>query len=530
MDTLNANAAEHSQFTAELSWFTGSPNEPGVIPDELAHRVPDVSFTMYEWRDYHLTIPGAIALRIGNLTLHPVGQSDTFIVNIANRLGTAAITPVYPDSVGQTIHAEVLASKFPTLQDSLDFSQTIVDQLSARIRAMPFVVRAETSRQIVRDQGVPNLFFTFHYLRHHGEALVRALSVITHDPHRKLGDVVENLRIHQARRIDAEALHSLLTGPRAGKPNRAPGTSALERLQPLRITQRRPEETYNTPENRFVVAACRRLHSLIEQIRARHWWRDATDSDRQMLTAVDRALRILLLSDRFRGLESSLRIPAYSRVLQRKPGYRELTIFWSGLTQVHVPELVRLSEAVDLRDVPTLYEYWQFFEISEAIGRHTDMEPEIDLQHDIYPENWGLKATFPGVGTLYTQKSFGGSDTYTPISLRPDFVWETVDGRMVVLDAKFAMTSIGDLQIDDQLVPASKASSRDITKMHGYRDAIRGVNAALVMYPGTQGQFWNADGSSRAVSDLDEIIDAIVNCDLDGIGAVPLSPRFGGDV
>lgn len=528
MAIVRTDESEIVRAPAVHPWFAGSVEKPEPVPPDVAHRVPGVAFTLNEWREYHVTIPGAIGLRVGNTWAKRIGLTNSFIVSISNRLGLTDLTPKYPDRMGATVYAEVLATKFPTLRDSLDFSQTMVDQLSARIRAMPFVMRAETSRQIVHEHGIPNLFFTFHFLRHHGEQLARALSIIAAEPHRKLSDVVEDVRIHQARRIDAEALHSMLTGPRAGAPNDSPTASPIEQLQPLRIRQRRPEETYNTPENRFVVAACRRLLVLMERIQERHWWRDATDGDKATFSAVRKSIRILLQTDRFRGLEATLRIPAYSRVLQMKPGYRELTIFWNRLSQVHVPVLTRLSQAVDLRDIPTLYEYWQFFELASAIAEHTGVSATMRLQHDIYPEDWGLKAEFEGIGILTTQRSFSGSETYTPVQLRPDFVWEEVSGEIVVLDAKFAMTSTADLQIDGESVPASKASTRDITKMHGYRDAIRGVNAALVLYPGTRGEFWSASGDSHSVAELSEIIDAIVTCDLDGIGAVPLSPQMEG--
>ncbi len=517
-----------SRYEYILGWFEGSPNQPELVPADLAHRVPGILFSLFEWTDYHLTIPNAVGLRVGNTELAPIGASSTFVVNITNRLGTTSITPIFPDAYGHRIEFEVVARKFGSLRESLNFSQSMVDQLSARIKAMPFVVRAETSRQIVHQQGVPNPFFTFHFLRHRAAEITRALRIVAADPHRKLSAIRESVRVHEARRIDAEALHSLLTGPRAGLPKLSPDASPIDILQPLRITQRRPEESFDTPENRFIVSVSRRLLRLIGQIQSRHWWEDTTATDRLALDQLTREINILLQTPCFRGLEASMRIPAFSRVLQMKPGYRELTAFWNGLSQVHVPALVRLSDAVDLRDVPTLYEYWQFFELVEAIAMHTGKSPEMTLQHDIYPKDWGLKASFESFGTLTTQKSFNGSDTYTPITLRPDFVWETEDGRKILLDAKFALSSIGDLQTDEGSVQESRASSRDITKMHAYRDAIDGVQAALVLYPGTQGAFWNSSGGTRNVPDLANIIDAIVSCELDGIGAVPMSPKVEG--
>lgn len=262
-----------------FSWFVADSPQPADVPAYVQARLPGVGMVLREWTTYRVVIPGAVALWIGNIPHTPIFEIGMFEFSIQNRLGLTSIRPVYADGDGEPIYAEVIAAKFATVGESVMFAQAMVDQLSARISQLPFVVKAETARQVLHAHGQPNLFFTFHYLRHHGETLIRALDVIGADPHRKLGDLVEDLRIHETRRIDAEALHSLLTGPRAETPSTNPNASVLERLQPLRIRQRRPEETYDTPENRFVVAACRRLRSLIEQIRRQYWWQDATAAD-----------------------------------------------------------------------------------------------------------------------------------------------------------------------------------------------------------------------------------------------------------
>ena len=192
-----------------LVWFAHSPHQPETVPAELQHRLPGIDFTLKEWRQYRVTLPGATALWIGSTRLQPAFAGGHFEFSVQNRLGRTLFLAEYGDARGTPYHAEVFAEKFPSIRDSLDFSQSLVDQLSARIRELPFVVRAETSRQIIREHGRPNLFFTFHYLRHHSDDLIRALSIIRLDPHRKLSEIVESVRIHQARNIDAEALHSL---------------------------------------------------------------------------------------------------------------------------------------------------------------------------------------------------------------------------------------------------------------------------------------------------------------------------------
>ncbi len=70
----------------------------------------------------------------------------------------------------------------------------------------------------------------------------------------------------------------------------------------------------------------------------------------------------------------------------------------------------------------------------------------------------------------------------------------------------------------------SRATTDDITKMHAYRDAIDGVTAALVLYPGANGYLKTPDRESRRRPHIDDLIDDIIAGNLDGIGAIPMSP------
>jgi predicted component of viral defense system (DUF524 family) len=461
---------------------------------------------------------------VNNVRLQSEFQPGYFSLTFENELGATTLTPLINGVPQEARHVEVIAGKFGSVHESVRFTNTVVQQLAAHVSTLPFVVRAATARQTERQHREPNAFFAFHYLRHHAETLIRALQIITADSHRKLGDVVEDQRIHQARHIDPEALHSLLTGPRAGVPGSHADASPLERLQPLRIRQRRPEETWDTAENRFVVAVCHRVRSLLDSIE-HMWWFEAhaLPQDHERHRQLRQASRLLLQSDRFTGLPASLRMPAYSRVLQNKAGYHGLTKFWNGLTQVHHPVLAKLSRAVDVRDVPTLYEYWLFFELAAAIAASTGVSPQYPTVMDPYARQQDLWAKFDGYGVLSTQVSFR-ANVYTGISLRPDLVWTTDDGRSVVLDAKFAMSSVVELNMDDESAPKSWATSRDVTKMHAYRDAIAGVDAAFVLFPGTNGTFWQVDGLKRDVFSMQDVLGDIIDARLSGIGAVPMKP------
>ncbi|MCO5227606.1 MAG: DUF2357 domain-containing protein [Thermomicrobiales bacterium] len=511
-----------------ITWFMGGNEQPEVVPDDLQEHIPGAQLVLREWREYRLTIPDATRLRVGNVEVLPfkVGE-HLFSVTIENKLGPSLIQPYYGDHWGEPVVAEVIASKFGSVRESIAFMSAIVDELSGHISDLPFVATAETLRQVQRAHGSPSLLFSFHYLRHHGEDLLRALQIISADPHRALTDVVEDLRIDQARRIDAEAIHSLLRGPRAGEPNRDPGAAVLERLQPLRITTTsRRDSQYSRESFRCRSSAAR--PQLIAEIRAKEWWsKQANSLDLDHFDRLDRSLRRLLLHDPWKGIPASISFPAYSRVLQSKPGYRDLTRFWNGLSQINEPVLQALDKAIDLRDVPTLYEYWLYFALAKAIETHTNIPAMHDLKRDDMSLAWGMQATFPGVGRLLTQEPLKSYTSYKPC---PDFVWHAENGRTVVLDAKFAMTKVGEFETDgESTTTKSQATTRDITKMHAYRDAIDGVTAALVLFPGTNGRFWNVDTSLGDIQiyGIENVIAQVISGTLDGIGAIPMSPIRG---
>lgn len=522
--------ADSGISTTVWDWFLTTDSSaplPEAVPPELQSFMPGAEVILREWKPYRLHIPNATELLVNNEHLPFEFQPGNFTLTFENQLGLTTLTPVIDGVPQQPRIIEVIAGKFGSVRESVRFTDTVIQELAAHVSTLPFVVSASTARQIVRQHDEPNTFFAFHYLRHHAEELVRALQIITADPHRKLGDVVKDLRIHQARHIDAEALHSLLVGPRADVPRSGIGLSPLQRLQPLRIRQRRPEESWDTAENRFVVAFCHHLRRLVRKIETTWWFgQHATRYDLDRHDRLQRTIQHVLQSERFTGIPASLRLPAYSRVLQQRHGYRELMTFWNGLTQVHHPVLAELSRAVDLRDVPTLYEYWLFFEVANAIREYTGVTPRYPAVMDPYIRQQALWADFDEWGRLDTQASFGKADVYTGLSLRPDLVWTAANGRRVALDDKFAMTTIGELERDDD-VPATQATSRDLVKMHAYRDAIDRLDAAFVLFPGTIGAFWPVDGEKRIVTRLDDMLGDIINATPSGIGAIPIKPMDG---
>ena len=139
---------------------------------------------------------------------------------------------------------------------------------------------------------------------------------------------------------------------------------------------------------------------------------------------------------------------------------------------------------------------------------------ELGLPHE-------LKARFKGLGTLTynaTRKAYSG------IWLRPDYLWEPEAGPEVGFDAKFRLAwdaaplDVGDE--DTSGVPQAKTKADDLMKMHAYRDAIPGLRCAVVLFPGSVAEFRTT--AKERIADI--TISDVLTGDLNGIGAIPMSP------
>src|SRR5262249_38275834 len=115
---------------------------------------------------------------------------------------------------------------------------------------------------------------------------------------------------------------------------------------------------------------------------------------------------------------------------------------------------------------------------------------------------------------------------------RPDYLWHPGRGSDIALDAKFRLEARSihelddsrgvDAQTVDEATRSATPKAEDITKMHAYRDAL-GVQAAIVVYPGDESVFFEPTGQ-RNHPTLDHLLERSLAGDLEGVGAVPLTP------
>ena len=102
----------------------------------------------------------------------------------------------------------------------------------------------------------------------------------------------------------------------------------------------------------------------------------------------------------------------------------------------------------------------------------------------------------------------------------------------LAFDAKFRFASVTaderrlSEEIDDESeLPATLvAKVDDIVKMHAYRDSL-GLNAALIVFPGTDDTFYNTDDRDRRTEPLLRVpLDRVIAGELTGVGAIAMQP------
>jgi len=444
----------------------------------------------------------------------------------------------------------------------------MLEQINEECASLPFAFNTPSFLPFERiaPGGEAVLYHAFMYLRH---VLLRAdpslesmVERIIAYPHRVMAQVQERRELHRARRIRPAAVNQLAGRPRDLMPVRsAPHLAQYEIAQRLKDTAGErffpthmqcvlKELTLDNPENRFVkyfISVCldiadlfrRRFEGMVDAGSALDY--DLVGDSRRMVEMLRR-----LLSRRFFTEIGEMRyLPYNSQTLQKRAGYRELFDCFNRMNlgsayPVAADDLVKIIEN---KDIATLYEYWTYFAclrclrevLGEPVSAHVaSTEMEARLAH-------GMCVRFTNGAALFYNKTYryGRDDGSYSLPYRPDISLETPRGTYI-FDAKFKVEDIyvqlGDEVLagnDEEVAQAEKGflendkekSSQffkygDINKMHCYRDAIRGVKAAFILYPGSRFRFYHRTlGRADSLEELS---------DFDGVGALPLRPSAEG--
>lgn len=493
------------------------------IGSQYAGHLAPATHIVHEWHEYRVTCAGAEWLEVGSEHVATFGPA-TFRVQFANQLGLSRIRAFDASgAVLDTGHVEVISPKLGDPATSLAFLRAILAELTSERGAMAFMPRATTSRTVRKVRRPPSLLIQYFFLLNNAESIMSATHQVERFPHRILDDESEHVAIHDVTDIDADVVLQLVQGGAVF--DHAVSVPRL-RAAPGGVWFRVPREGFDSAENRFVKAVADTMANACDDVLRAPWLENLADlgvsQRRETLTRLQNRLRQFARAPMFDDVGPMHRVPVSSRVLQRRAGYRDLNEHWQAFLQSRDPVWQRMQHAIDLRDIATLYEYWVWFALCREIQEAFECEnAEVSSvpPSELGPPH-GLKARFNGLGTLTYNAS---RRAYSGILLRPDYLWEPVQGRAVGFDAKFRLAwDDRPLDVDNEAPndPMARAKVDDLVKMHAYRDAIPDLRCAVVLFPGSVAEF-----RTVAKEELDgNTVGDVLNGEFEGVGAIPMSP------
>jgi len=549
MGDWNFVDSQNGQLTYEGDALMARLYSPEGEIQKSPNLAPDLGlapFFLCEWAEYRVRVEGAQSrpqVFFGQEKVEKRDPDGYYRFSYQNQIGHSTIRIMIGDQFLPPLEVEVISKKLNLNRgDPLyypDFYRALVDQLVEYSAALPFTFTAPTYHAVEESPEPPSPLFIFHFLKNNQEQLQEALETILGNPHRLLSEEEDFVPLPRVREVSADVVLSILTHPEHWVRYDGQGLAVAQRLKapdgtryaPTKVWQRLKVQTFDTAENRFVKWFVRELAFWAEVIS--RWdrpWRSIGEEAREAFVGAKGLLELALHDPLFDEVGEMVYFPSSSQVLLKRDGYRELLQLYRLFNLARRPFFGPLAEAIDSRDVATLYEYWCFFELVrrfEGMWGKARIELEVGATGEL---QWGVTADFGDGRRLVFNEGFGrGRGRSYSVPLRPDFVLRK-DGRsIVVLDAKFRFDSkslVGDEQEDNYERDVATGNVErivkraDIYKMHTYRDALE-ARAALVLYPGDVEAFYPIDASGPTDITLKKLVEG----DCRGVGALSLCPK-----
>jgi hypothetical protein len=479
---------------------------------------------------YELLIEDSVVLIQPSELFDPddtAGRSGRLTPGEAVGLVTVAMTT----STGRTLRGrfEVRSAKF---SDEGAFATMLADLAALSVEALHQGF-APAAGQFSADAGAtPRLLYQQFAVLHallNGSDLVWAISQVLSQPHRAWIAELEPRRPGQPLRGSSRLSTQLSRpGPRVPAPH-----TALVSL-PAELLVSRTEETLDTVPNRYVRFVLERWRALAFAVV------DGAGSlhgapQRRGLQEAQRVVEMLdgILGDPlFREVGPLSVLPGDNQVLRRREGYRQIAgaaAFVDGSLGLELD--LEDPFLVSRRSIATLYEYWTFVRLAEAVARACGSRGVMEELFKPSPSGMSLVLKAGASTRLKFEANVGGtrvladlffnrefrSDSWTR-PMRPDasLVVRVPGDREVWLhfDAKYKVDWSLPFQTgepdDEEAAERSGTSKRtDLLKMHAYRDAIRSSAGSYVLFPGSE-------VAEFSVNDAEF---------LPGLGAFPLRPE-----
>lgn len=405
----------------------------------------------------------------GSLSLaDAVGFTDIEIRDRDNRQVFLLETEVFPSKLSYKAEFEAMIEEIHSMVHHLAF-----DHLKKTF--------AFTSPSEKRQKSLPEWMAMLEILF---ESMARGIDMILKTPHTKVQTTILPQPAHRVKNAPLKnadkwlGKHSQYLTREQDK-----GMAAGSDLFATHLPETRKTITTDTPENRFVVQAVRKIIQALEELitRRKHHCRDTKkiQPEIERIRYYQRRLKARLNHPALANVSITDQPPPHSLVLTMAPGYKDFyqkyLLLQNGLS-ISNDDVFRL----DYKEISTLYEYWCFLKMIQLLG--DDSRYEVNTKDLIQVSHNGLSLTLKkGKASrvnlerkdtgekiiLWFNRTFTESETHTFAQI-PDHMieFEKAGYRQrfrYILDAKYRLDLSGEI---------AGPPPESIAQLHRYRDAI----------------------------------------------------------
>ncbi len=451
------------------------------------------------------------------LPMRRCGQQAYLALNWGNYVGASMLRVQAHGQIIATLPVEVRSRKMGYLDDY----RVMLDDISEQLAALIFDYDSPTSVYAPRrTQDVHVAYLDYLFLRYlmAEHRLPLAFRLVQTDPHRATVREAVWQEISQVRNVTARAVYAMAAHPEhLTRPARCVAPAVQTRLAghvPQYVLDERVITNFDTPPNRFVKHLLAQLILKLRELEACF----ATEARGTTLAGdCARWRRTLEYLSRAHFLEDvgAMHVyPAGSQVLLKRDGYRRLNDYYRRFLLTGKVTWEGLEDLLQTpnKDLATLYEYWGFFQLLDAVAAAVGVD--IQPRDFVVEENGIFRVTLNqsgrsrgriGAATVYYNRYFSprNGESYS-VTLHPDYVVELPDGRRFIFDAKYRYDYAGEFmsaEADPDEERAEDARLRykkgDLYKMHTYRDALR-AQAVFILYPGNEFRAYQVVGAELA--------------------------------